>query len=108
MLRIPTLLPFLSLATALTAQPPGPGQSRTETNALGQTIVVTAASEFRITPPAREWPVIRDEDLPLSERKEMEDERETHGVQNSDALPVDGDPALQNEPSWRKVRSPLI
>lgn len=100
--------PFLLLLPgSAIAQSLGPGESRTEMNALGQAITVTAADGFLITPPASTWPLADDEERGAGERHEVENERRSHPVVNMNALPHDGDPALQKSPAFRKHRSPI-
>ena len=108
MLRTPLLLSACSLFSALSAQVSlAPGQSRTETNALGQTVVLTAASAYRLSAPARDWPVVADDGLAKSEQNAAESERPLHPVVNANALPVGGDPSCQTAPTARSLRSPI-
>ena len=86
-----------------------PGKIQTSMNSLGQTVEVTTASEFFITPPLSEWPEVNDVDADRPEEPHEADKQRTPpAVVNPDGLPHGMDPALQVAEAWRSYRAPIV
>lgn len=94
------VLPFA--ASTLSAQ------ETTALNRLGQEVTTILPAGFQHTAPMRTWPVVDDDERDLSEKREVRNEMSRHAVVNPDALPKDGDPALQQAVAYRMGRMPIV
>lgn len=78
--------------------------STTYHNQAGQEVTVSTPTEFKLTPPVRDWPTVERSGV----KKEVRaPKRKTRTVTNPNALPQGGDPALQTEPGFRIAGPPL-
>lgn len=75
-------------------------------NKQGQTVTTVLPSEFRLTTPMRDWPVI-EEETDMKERREVRNEMTRRAIVNPNALPQGLDPALQTAPASRQRRAPI-
>jgi hypothetical protein len=78
-----------------------------ETNKMGQTVQTIQASSFSITTPARTWPVIDDEPLPLDQRKKVRNDFERDGYLDAQNT-VEVDPVRQDYQGTKQQRTPII
>lgn len=101
-------LAFLLASAHLIAQDVEPGESRTFTNPLGQTVTVSRSIDVVHTTPARDWPTVEDPDTPVKQRREVRNLMYRNEDVNPDALPNGPDPALQQGDGYRVSRAPLV
>ena len=84
-------------------------EAHTSVNALGQTITVTPASSFQVSPPLSEWPVYVQDD-----KRDHDGEQKAKGanrfrqneIVNQNALPAGDDPVWQKTQGTRAMRAP--
>ncbi len=99
-----------ALLTGLTATAQNAAE-QTFINPKGQTVTVSKAVAFRVTPPARDWPVIQEKanaDFPDKQKAKGHNKFKKHEVTNPNALPANGlDPVWQQQEGNWANRAPL-
>lgn len=75
-------------------------------NKDGQTVTTVLPSDFRLSTPMRDWPVI-EEETEMHERREVRNDMTRHAFVNPNALPQGLDPVLQTAVASRQHRAPI-
>ena len=78
----------------------------TAVNKEGQTVSTVLPSDFRLSAPMRDWPVI-EEETAMHERREVRNDMTRHAFVNVNALPQGLDPVLQTAVASRLRRAPI-